>query len=87
MFQLLRFSFSTSKKITEMRNSYSNITPKIISLLDRKLLSIPNHPLAITKQLISKYFQNQKPTISIPQKQPKYQVIRILYRSFTIRIQ
>lgn len=75
MFKYTRYLLSTSKKIASLQNSYSNITPKILELVDRRLLSIPNHPLTITKELISDYFNKQQPTQAIPSKIPKYKVI------------
>ena len=45
--------FSTVKEqLLKTANSYSNIPENIISLLDRKLLSIDNHPLSIIKEQI-----------------------------------
>ncbi len=45
--------FSTIKEqLLKTANSYSNVPPNITSLLDRKLLSIENHPLSIIKERI-----------------------------------
>lgn len=76
MFKYTKYLLSTSKKIESLQNSYSNITPKILELVDRRLLSIPNHPLTITKELISDYFRKQQPTSAIPLKTPKYKVTK-----------
>ena len=75
MIRFTRYFFSTSKKIASLQNKYSNITPKILELVDQRLFSIPNHPLAITKELISDFFRNQSPTKAIPSKKPNYKVI------------
>lgn len=74
MLKTLRCYMSTIKKVTELQNKYSNITTKILELVDKKLLNIPNHPLAITKYMISEYFKNQPATTSIPHKKPNYKV-------------
>ena len=50
---LLRRHFSTIKpQIEQLRSSYSNAPDSIIKLVDRRLLSIPNHPLSIIKEKI-----------------------------------
>jgi phenylalanyl-tRNA synthetase alpha chain len=41
--------------------SIPNITPKIYGLMDRKLLQIPDHPLAILKNKIYSHFHNKFP--------------------------
>jgi len=56
--------FSTVKEqLLKATNSYSNVPANIVSLLDKKLLTIENHPLSIIKERIkaslgSKYTVN-----------------------------
>ncbi len=47
-----RFFSSHKETVIKMLNPYSNIPQNIISLLDRHLIAIDNHPLSIIKEQI-----------------------------------
>ena len=54
---IMRFSFASIKQQIEALqattpSANANITPRIISLAEKKLLSRPNHPLTILKSKI-----------------------------------
>lgn len=65
--------FSVAKRIQELKDDYSNITPGILSLTDRHLMRVHNHPLNILKRSICTYFGNQNATSAINLK-PNYTV-------------
>lgn len=52
------FSKPIQNQILRSRNDYSNISPKIIELVDNKIHEIEGHPLNTIKERMRDFFQN-----------------------------
>ena len=57
----VRFHFTKSNKeqILKLRNDYSNVSPKILDLVDQQIHKIEGHPLNTIKERLRRFFQDQ----------------------------
>jgi phenylalanyl-tRNA synthetase alpha chain len=53
-------AFSARREVESLRSAYCNIPPHLLALMDRQLLNVPNHPLAILKAKLSHIFAGFK---------------------------
>jgi hypothetical protein len=52
------FSGSTRDQILKIKNDFSNVSPKILDLVDKRIHEIEAHPLNTIKERMRNFFQN-----------------------------